>query len=225
MQNSIQVGVDSFKALGRLSLKVSRGWVPMQPEDRAHFRGLLQSLIVARRARVSDLPVSGGYDHSSLAEDIIRIKLQPHNWRALRRFRGHPCHQVTEKAFYKYLDRITTNYIKDLLRSRSVRQDFQTYRLGDLEKLCPEKPEWVENTVLCDPTQPTPFEILVAREELSIIARKISELSNPIHRQISELLLQGLTPAEIAEEIDATSNTVSVFLCRFRVQVRAAIEA
>lgn len=187
----------------------SAGWIPRGQEDRVYLRRILQERVSVRVSHIAHLPVAGAYDSASIAEDVIQHKLQPENWKALRRFKGR-C------SLKRYLGRIVDNYLCDLFRSGSVCQDFRTVSIERPIGTQASSEQLKLIDVLYDITQPTAYELVAGREDARIIMHEIARLRNATHRRIVELSAEGLKPTEIADALDITSNTVSVFLCRFR---------
>lgn len=179
----------------------------------------------SRHSRIRALPASRDVDGNALVEDVIRFKLQPNGWLAMRRFRGRDCPVSNKKALMKYLGRIVDNHLADLFRSRSVVQDRATGSLNEPLR-SPVNAESVPQElveILTDSTVPSPFERIAIREEADVVQRRIARIGNPTHRRIAELTGAGLSPREVAEELRVSSNTVSIFLHRFRKDLRAAL--
>jgi DNA-directed RNA polymerase specialized sigma24 family protein len=194
--------------------------------ERQVLRDALGLIVSSRDGKIRALPASRDVDRSALVEDVIRFKLQPNGWRAIRRFRGHETPVDSKKALLKYLGRIVDNHLADLFRSRSVVQDRRTCSLNEqlrrpraAAQASPERGD-----VLTDATQPSPFEQIAAREEAGIVMQTIADIRNPTHRRIAVLSAAGVRPQAVAVALGISSNTVSIFLHRFRREMRGVLD-
>lgn len=72
------------------------------------------------------------------------------------------------------------------------------------------------NDILCTDSDSNPEEMMISREEYSIIEEKISRSLSPLEHKVLELYLQGSTYQEIAEEVDRQVKSIDNALQRVK---------
>jgi RNA polymerase sigma factor (sigma-70 family) len=120
-------------------------------------------------------------------------------WRAWPAFRGH-CSERT------YVARIAHNRIASHI-ARAVRQP----PLGELSDELPA-------------AEPTPEEAAIRNSEQALLLALVRTL--PLtYREVAVLMLEGFTPAEVADTLGLTANAVAIRGTRARNMLRALMEA